>query len=234
MRPLKERFAYEVSAGKGAQNGFVGIHKDIVVAQLDPQKAKPTRIIEVAQGKVAANVAVDHAVVEVAFDVESAAVRKSPRKASAEVVAVASDSKKAHLGDHRKHKPFHAFFTRAVAQTRQKRFPEVEFIVDRIHAVFVGVRVVEKRQAVLVGYVAGLLGIQCNFARGNPVSRLCIKGIGTVLHGGQAQILGAVAGIKVVVVVNDLAAGAVSVWCNQRKISLRNHRSPLGPHVGLA
>ena len=96
----------------------------------------------------------------------------------------------------------------------------MKFIVDRIHAVFVGVRVVEKRQAVLVGDVTRLLGIQCNFARGNPIGRFCIKGIGTVFHGRQAQILGTVAGIKVVAVVNDLAAGAVSVWCNQRKISL--------------
>ena len=81
MRTLKKRFADVVSSGKGAQDGYVGIHKDVVVTQLDPQKAKLTRIIEVAQGKVAADVAVDHAVVEVAFHVESSAVRKSPRKA---------------------------------------------------------------------------------------------------------------------------------------------------------
>ena len=210
VRTLKEGLADVVSAGKRAQNGLVGVDEGVVVAQLQPQEAKFARLVEVAQGEVAAQVSVHDAVVEVAFDVEAALVRQPAPKAPAEVVPVSPDAKKAHLGHDRQHEPLEALFARPKSDPRHQRFPPVEFVVHRVDAVFVAVGVVVQRQAVLKRDVPGFAGLEGDFAGGRPVGGAGVKGVLGVGYGGESEVLGTVGDVKGIAVVHHLGAGGVA------------------------
>ena len=233
VRTLKEGLADVVSAGKRAQYRLVGVDKSVVVAQFQAKEAKLARLVEVTQGEVAAQVAVDDAVVEVAFDVEAALVGQPTPKAPAEVVPVASDAKEAHLGHDRKHEPLYALFAGPKSDPRHQRFPPVEFVVDRVDAVFVAVGVVVQRQAVLKGYVPGLAGLEGDFAGGRPVGGAGVEGIVGVGYGGEPEVLGSVGDVKGVAIVQHLGARGVARGVDQLKAALGNDGTALGEPIGL-